>query len=60
MGHKKRVLLKKIRNHLQPLKLQKKQNFVTNLYNREAGFRKAAHTHSVRNSELFRIWSKKL
>ena len=28
MGHKKRVLLKKIRNHLQPLKLQKNKTLL--------------------------------
>ena len=45
------TLLKEIRNHSQPLKLQKKKKKLSQMYIKVA--------QADRNSELFRIWSKK-
>ena len=47
------ILLKKIRNHLKPLKLQQNKNL--SQFTQQGGFKKVAD--AVRNSELFRIWS---
>ena len=57
MGLKKVILLKKIRNHSQTLKLQQNTK-VFHTFTWQGGFKKVSHT--VRNSELFRIWPKKL
>ena len=54
---KKVISLKKIRNHYKPSKLQ--QNItIRHKFTYQGAFKKVAH--AVRNSELFRILSKKL
>ena len=54
----KRNVVKKIRNYSKPLKLQQNIRRIYHKFTKQGDFKKAAH--AVKESELFRIWSKKL